>query len=1413
MFESAQKSEKENQSDHQSESQQELDQTSSSEFKSKSENKLQAYQLKADQQNQNSPEAVIQKKSNENNTGLPNELKTGVEKLSGKSMDDVKVHYNSDSPSKLGAHAYAQGTDIHLGKGQEKHLPHEAWHVVQQKEGRVKPSVQKKKKIGPEDESALENEADSMGGKAIKESNSSSDVEFSNKPIQKKLDEQEEDKQEEGEVEQENQEQTAQETTTAEETPSNTEDESEKESSASIEIKPETLVLSGKKGLYAKISSVFGKETSFGKLLNLVKEYETLEDDQKKSEISAQIVAEGKHWLDKHPEEKAEGKGFFGRMKMGFNRLRGKTQNDTKKRESISLIVKRFEESEDPSSVNLTTLEDKQSLTSKIKGAFGFKTTFKQIEEKYHVYQSKASSSITKFSELKSVLNEASSIISLISDWKTSHEKDNDETGESKRASLVKIEQGLANLFIEANLKNIVQVKISKLNVSSESNEVVTAQTIDLKINLEGKELSGHGKNVEIREGGINFKEIEIKYDDDIKISEDLEVSKPVLKVSQNGENYNIHASGGVKLGMEIPNVAISASGHVEVDYSTQTKGFHSPVLKGGAVTASMFNENLVISADTMNYENGVFTAEKGEATLKLFGFKTEVSNLSYSKSGGIDWSSIRVNINKEFKAGDIITVKSPEALIQGKSAKYAYDIIGDVGLSVNLPASSTLTTNGKVTVSGVPNESNYDKKVENVDFDLKIGENLHASASGVNYDKGTDTMSAAETFLELSLFNKKLSSKVDDLKVSKEGIDWEIATFKTERLGLDDLITVKDLVATAKGKKGGYEKHAEGTVEMGSDIVPGAEINATGLRAGMTMKDGKWSFDVVGEQLSVSLLNKKLVLSSNNLKYKNKKLEMETVGISVNLPTGTITGEGTGVVIDKTKVDWNEIKFKLPSILPNIGSLKFNNGDVILKGKSEEYALGLDVGASIEKGDWFSASGKASLLWNYQKDNFPKVKSYQMIFGVQSPKIPDAFIPPGANGAWPISFGLTMPFAAGPVPMEAEVQFGAEAGANIGITGTVSKVGELTSISGLGNAKANLEVWIRGSLGVGSKYALKLAGFLEGRAKAEANLNIGLEGQLDQEFNFNSLVGNYVADAAFIASLNAGIEAKALVVFQKTLYEVTLKKWELGSSQKAGTFDFINNEDQDTATTGLFKGAEIGENDLQSPPDVEHNTKEYLLALSKFNQLLKEENPSQSIEEISAEESIFGEAQITSKKSKLMKILQDSIAENLSNKEYKKFTTKLKNDQANLEKKKKKHQEEMENQYVYLKKAENNNRSYFAMALGRNVDYYTARIERLKNDYKNKVEKDLVKLNKNLSKVSIYQNQIDSAEIYIQNIDPILQNPETGLAEIEIQIQKYKQINTEANEQKYSINNYLLDEEIGNKDIDYEKDDQSLSL
>ena len=102
----------------------------------------------------------------ENRTGLPDRLKNGVENLSGYSLDAVKVHYNSSKPAQLQALAYTQGRDIHVGPGQERYLGHEAWHVVQQMQGRVQPTTQLQG-IAVNDNEGLEREADVMGGKAV----------------------------------------------------------------------------------------------------------------------------------------------------------------------------------------------------------------------------------------------------------------------------------------------------------------------------------------------------------------------------------------------------------------------------------------------------------------------------------------------------------------------------------------------------------------------------------------------------------------------------------------------------------------------------------------------------------------------------------------------------------------------------------------------------------------------------------------------------------------------------------------------------------------------------------------------------------------------------------------------------------------------------------------------------------------------------------------------------------------------------------------------------------------------------------------------------------------------------------------------------------------------------------------------
>lgn len=96
---------------------------------------------------------------------LPVQLKAGIESLSGVAMDDVKVVSGSSKPAEVGAQATTQGSEIHLGPGQQQHLAHEAWHVVQQKQGRVGTTTA----VGGtpvNDDASLEAEADAMGARA-----------------------------------------------------------------------------------------------------------------------------------------------------------------------------------------------------------------------------------------------------------------------------------------------------------------------------------------------------------------------------------------------------------------------------------------------------------------------------------------------------------------------------------------------------------------------------------------------------------------------------------------------------------------------------------------------------------------------------------------------------------------------------------------------------------------------------------------------------------------------------------------------------------------------------------------------------------------------------------------------------------------------------------------------------------------------------------------------------------------------------------------------------------------------------------------------------------------------------------------------------------------------------------------------
>lgn len=115
---------------------------------------------------------VTQRKE-ENQTGIPDDVKQRMETSFGTDFSSVRVHSDSSKAPEVGALAFTQGSDIHFAPGQFKPetssgqqlLGHELAHVVQQSEGRVQPTTEIAG-MSVNDDVSLEHEADVLGAKA-----------------------------------------------------------------------------------------------------------------------------------------------------------------------------------------------------------------------------------------------------------------------------------------------------------------------------------------------------------------------------------------------------------------------------------------------------------------------------------------------------------------------------------------------------------------------------------------------------------------------------------------------------------------------------------------------------------------------------------------------------------------------------------------------------------------------------------------------------------------------------------------------------------------------------------------------------------------------------------------------------------------------------------------------------------------------------------------------------------------------------------------------------------------------------------------------------------------------------------------------------------------------------------------------
>ena len=247
----------------------------------------------------------------------------------------------------------------------------------------------------------------------------------------------------------------------------------------------------------------------------------------------------------------------------------------------------------------------------------------------------------------------------------------------------------------------------------------------------------------------------------------------------------------------------------------------------------------------------------------------------------------------------------------------------------------------------------------------------------------------------------------------------------------------------------------------------------------------------------------------------------------------------------------------------------------------------------------------------------------------------------------------------------------------------------------------------------------------------------------------------------------------------------------------KKGKFDFIEKSNQDDSTTGLFKGTNLTKSDVKDPPPVVANTKEYLIAIQKFYDILKEHNPEQNIQDISSDDSVLSwdsKAQpnlkdsevVKSNKEKCIEILQKSINDTKSKKDFIKYQKKLVEQKEKYDSREKKLQEAKD--------------GTLKSNLWQKLNIFSKRDEK---HFEEKLKQTRKKIETSQGQAFVFQNQIERCEAYIDSMDSILKNPELSLSEIDSKINQYQTLQQEALNKKYKIEKYLSNEDPDIKETD----------
>ena len=798
------------------------------------------------QSNLGQPEQSIEEK--ENKTGLPDKLKAGIENLSGQSLDDVKVHRNSDKPAQLQAHAYAQGTDIQVAPGQEKHLPHEAWHVVQQKQGRVKPTMQmmeqsetssssEKNAININDDAGLEKEADVMGSKAmnmpaLQESafSDSDNHTDSTTQLQKEKGSSEADL-----------------IDPARKFDTNSIKAEEKVNPKSIDHKKRLddlknnganmgeearIKLDGELTGGAKVNRFFGNESTYSKLLRKVEGFNKTKDVAEKQNLLKELKPLARTWLERHDtSESAEGK---------------QDENETLKRESIYKFLNQTTSNYPAISEKFKDLQirigsfiaDPITNRSLFHQAVGEYAALNKLIETYKstyppsvnlLYLSEldaingADAELTKSGLIKGAafdsnlgfsVKDPEADFNLVSGkyW-FSGNLEITLPGISASIGTATVEfnsdESLSNITVDGTSCKFemdgVELEMSKFNYDYKNNTFI-AEEASGSLTILGQKITLTAYGASIKQGVSDFDRLEGKINGSFDTEMGVEVINPTINYFK-GQAIEVEG----ELNLTIENL-LNATGSVGIRIDHQNN-IENIDIKDGASEATIGGLKLILKGITYSEQKLSVEEARGEINIFENPVALTVSGVSI-ENNKFDFEKIEGEL-PDIDYGFFSLTKTTIAY---SKAKMAFE--GKTKYHFNTTESpdgfSDFTTNGEVEIHCNSNGESY-YSIENGALTFKLM-NQKVEAINFNYNSKDQTIAAEELSLSVDINDFSKTFTGNNIGISKAGIDFE--ELKTEASGHEFNVKIFTLkpkeYSITKNKNGGLQVNAYGSMSLG---------------------------------------------------------------------------------------------------------------------------------------------------------------------------------------------------------------------------------------------------------------------------------------------------------------------------------------------------------------------------------------------------------------------------------------------------------------------------------------------------------------------------------------------------------------------------------------------------------------------